>query len=204
MPPDDDNDGNGTGDNPPSSTSSSSFKQQASRVRNLFSIPAPVKWLFDRVPVLSYPPNELPQRTPRPTKLPSLYVFIRDEDAAASRPSFNPGCLKWQVGDAEISLSGGPANVPQAFLKIAGIQHRLLSSSNHASPTGVLPFLLPAFHGPQSSQEPPLPVPSNKLVKFASENGSKVKEPPSTRYEAYQSLLDHRIRNAWVRAIPYT
>jgi hypothetical protein len=107
MPPDDNNDGNGTGDNPPSSTNLSSFKQQASRVRNLFSIPAPVKRLFDRVPVLTYPPNELPQRTPRPTKLPSLYVFIRDEDAAAGRPSFNPGCLKWQVGDAEISLSGG-------------------------------------------------------------------------------------------------
>jgi metaxin len=97
----------------------------------------------------------------------------------------------------EISLLGA-ANVPQAFLKIAGIQHRLLSSNNHASPTGVLPFLLPAFHGPQASQESPLPVPSNKLVKFASENGSTVKEPPSMRYEAYQSLLDHRIRNAWV------
>jgi hypothetical protein len=100
MPPDDENDEKSTGENLPSSTSSVSFKRQANRVRNLFSIPEPLKRLFDKVPVLTYPPDELPQRTPRPTKLPSLYVFIGDEDAAAGRPSFNPGCLKWQVGDA--------------------------------------------------------------------------------------------------------
>ena len=107
MPPDDENDEKSTGESLPSSTSSSSFKRQANRVRNLFSIPAPVKRLFDKVPVLTYPPNELPQRTHSPTKLPSLYVFIRDEDAAAGRPSFNPGCLKWQVGDAEYFLVRG-------------------------------------------------------------------------------------------------
>jgi metaxin len=100
MPPDDENDEKSTGENLPSSTSSVSFKRQANRVRNLFSIPEPLKRLFDKVPVLTYPPDELPQRTPRPTKLPSLYIFIGDEDAAAGRPSFNPGCLKWQVGDA--------------------------------------------------------------------------------------------------------
>jgi len=98
MPPDEENDEKATADNP---SSSGSFKRQANRVRDLFSIPAPVKKLFDKVPVLTYPPNELPQRTPRPTKLPSLYVFIRDEDAAADRPSFNPGCLKWQVGNGK-------------------------------------------------------------------------------------------------------
>jgi metaxin len=101
MPPEDENDEKTAGVNPPSPSSSGSFKRQANRVRDLFSIPAPVKRLFDKVPVLTYPPNELPQRAPRPTKLPSLYVFIGDEDAAAGRPSFNPGCLKWQVGDAE-------------------------------------------------------------------------------------------------------
>jgi hypothetical protein len=100
MPPDDENDEKPTGESLPSATSSGSFQRQANRVRNLFSIPAPVKRLFDKVPVLTYPPNELPQRTPRPNKLPSLYVFIGDEDAAAGRPSFNPGCLKWQVRDA--------------------------------------------------------------------------------------------------------
>jgi len=104
MPPDDENDEKSTGESPPHLAGSSSFQRQASRVRNLFSIPAPVKRLFDKVPVLVYPPNELPRRTPRSTKLASLYVFIGDEDAAAGRPSFNPGCLKWQVSGQNISL----------------------------------------------------------------------------------------------------
>jgi metaxin len=106
MPPDDEKDGKATADDTPSSSTSNSFKRQANRVRDLFSIPAPVKRLFDNVPVLTYPPDELPRRTPRPSRLPSLYVFIGDEDAAAGRPSFNPGCLKWQVSQVEYSVLG--------------------------------------------------------------------------------------------------
>jgi metaxin len=162
-------------------TTQSSFLRQTRRVRDFFSIPAPVKKLFDLVPVLVYTPNELPQRAPKPARIPSLYVFSNQEDAAAGRPSFNPSCLKWQ-----------------AFLKIAGIDHRLISSNNHASPTGVLPFLLPAVHSSSSTQKAPLPATSNKLAKYAKEHGSKVEESPSMRYEAYQSLLDNRIRKAWL------
>jgi hypothetical protein len=66
-------------------------------VRNLFSVPPPVKRLFDKVPLLTYPPNPLPQRAPKASRIPSLYVFSNDGDAAAGRPSFNPTCLKWQV-----------------------------------------------------------------------------------------------------------
>lgn len=62
-----------------------------------FSIPTPVKKLFDQVPVVVYPPNPLPRRAPKPARLPSLYVFSKEGDAAAGRPSFNPSCLKWQV-----------------------------------------------------------------------------------------------------------
>jgi len=65
--------------------------------RSFFSIPTPVKALFDRVPIVVYAPNELPQRAPRPARVPSLYVFSTAKDAAAGRPSFNPSCLKWQV-----------------------------------------------------------------------------------------------------------
>jgi len=140
-----------------------------------------VKKLFDLVPVLTYPPNDLPQRAPKPTKLPSLYVFSKPEDVALGRPSFNPSCLKWQT-----------------YLKFAGIQHRLVSSNNHASPTGVLPFLLPAVYAPQTSQETCLPIPSNKILKYATEHGSKTKEPSNPRYEAYRTLIDHRIRHAWL------
>jgi metaxin len=89
----------------------------------------------------------------------------------------------------------------QTFLNIAGIDHRLVSSNNHASPTGVLPFLLPSASYLKDPQESPQPVPSNKFEKYAAEHGGRVEESSSMRYEAYHSLLNHRIRNSWVRAL---
>lgn len=160
--------------------SSSSLARGSRRVADFFSIPPPIKTLFDRVPMVVYAPNNLPQRTPRTTRIPSLYVFSTDKDAAAGRPSFNPSCLKWQT-----------------FMNIAGLDHRLISSNNHASPSGALPFLLPSATS-SSSQESVLPISSNKLIKYANERGANVEESDSIRYEAYQSLIDHRIRNAWV------
>ncbi|CAG8958105.1 hypothetical protein HYFRA_00000450 [Hymenoscyphus fraxineus] len=156
----------------------SKFSKQTAQIQNFFSIPAPIKTLFDFVPVLVYPPNELPQRAPKPSRIPTLYVFGREEDIASGRPSFNPGCLKWQ-----------------AFLNIAGVKHRLAASSNHASPSGQLPFLIPAAN---TSNTNLLPVRSNQLVKYAEDHGGYVEESTSMRYEAYRSLLDHRIRNAWL------
>ncbi|KAH8687496.1 putative mitochondrial outer membrane protein [Tricladium varicosporioides] len=158
-----------------------SFSRQTSRVRNFFSVPAPVKTLFNSVPILTYPPNELPQRAPKSTRIPILYVFSTKEDAAAGRPSFNPSCLKWQ-----------------AFLNIVGINHRLASSNNHASPTGSLPFLLPASTSSNASPDGVKPITSNKLIKYAKDHGAVIEEPTNMRHEAYQSLLDHRIRSAWL------
>ncbi|KAF4631997.1 hypothetical protein G7Y89_g6130 [Cudoniella acicularis] len=158
-----------------------SLSRQTRKIRDFFSIPPPVKTLFDNVPLLVYPANELPQRAPKPSRIPSLYVFSKKEDAAAGRPSFNPSCLKWQ-----------------AFLNIAGINHRLVASSNHASPSGSLPFLLPATISSNTSSSALYPIPSNRLIKYAEHHGSKVEESSSMRYEAYQSLLDHRIRSAWL------
>ena len=85
-------------------------------------------------------------------------------------------------------------------MNIAGIDHRLISSNNHASPIGALPFLLPAVSS-SSFQESLLPISSNKLIKYATEHGGRVDESSSMRYSAYQSLLDYRIRNAWVGSI---
>lgn len=43
------------------------------------------------------------------------------------------------------------------------------------------------------------PVPSNKFLKYAEkQHNYKVSDAPNLRYEAYQSLLDNRIRSAWV------
>lgn len=76
---------------------SSADSHSPSGFRKFFSIPSPVRILFDKVPVIVYPQNELPQRSGRSARIPSLYVFSTKEDAEAGRPSFNPSCLKWQV-----------------------------------------------------------------------------------------------------------
>jgi hypothetical protein len=88
----------------------SSFSKSTRRVRDFFLIPAPIKQLFDLVPVLTYPPNQLPLRAPKPARIPSLYVFSKDQDAAAGRPSFNPSCLKWQVSSVWLENAWRPAD----------------------------------------------------------------------------------------------
>lgn len=76
-------------------------------------------------------------------------------------------------------------------------------SSNHASPTGSLPFLIPAsLDASFSTLDTISPIPSNKLQEWASKHGDTSKgEPENMRYDAYMSLLDHRIRNAWLHTL---
>lgn len=87
--------------------------------------------------------------------------------------------------------------VSQTFLKLAGVDFCVRPSNNHASPTGALPFLLPP--STPGSPRPQRPIPSNKLEQYALDNArSKLPKDIGSRLEAYQSLLDHRIRNAWL------
>ncbi|KAI6342463.1 hypothetical protein MCOR25_011179 [Pyricularia grisea] len=156
-------------------------------------IPAPLQRLFARFPLYTYPANDLPARCPRPressssssSSLPTLFVFISDEDAAKGRPSFNPTCLKWQT-----------------FLRIAGVEVQILPSTNHASPTGALPFLLPLSS--------PTPIPVNKLQAYAAaatktNNTPQQSEPTTTLTKESEalntSLVDHPIRRAWLHAL---
>lgn len=75
-----------------------------------------------------------------------------------------------------------------------GIDFELVPSNNHASPSGFLPFLLPAL--PVGTDAP---IPSNKLQKWAIEEVHCEEEQQlNVRFEVYSSLLDTRIRNAWV------
>ncbi|ROW13343.1 hypothetical protein VPNG_05452 [Cytospora leucostoma] len=183
-------------------------------------IPAPLQRLFDAVPLVTYPPNELPYRSPGATDLPTLHVFISEQDAARGLPSFNPSCLKWQ-----------------AFLRIAGVQFHLRPSTNHASPTGALPFLQPPIPSISSSSSsssnnpsqktttpPPtssqrlepralLPIPSSRLAAYASQHGAlpptSITSEASTpqlqsqarRRQAYQALLDGPVRGAWLYSL---
>jgi hypothetical protein len=149
--------------------------------RGLFAVPAPVRDLFKRFPLHVAPADALPVRSPdcHPSSRPRLYVFASDEDARRGRPSFNPSCLKWQT-----------------LLRIAKVDVELVSSSNHASPSGALPFLLPP---PPSSLKPAVPLTGSKLHRYAISHGaSKLQEDEPSRLEAYQALLVNKIRPAWV------
>jgi len=144
----------------------------------LFPIPPVVRRIFDSFPVLTYPATPLPTRCPRPQSVPTLYVFSTPEDAASGRPSFNPSCLKWQ-----------------AFLRLCGIRYRIVPSNNHASPSGALPFLIPA-------SKPATSVPGSRLSKWAEENG---KTPQSCDFgrpeiQAFSTLIDTKVRDAWLYA----
>ncbi|KAL5119974.1 hypothetical protein ACEQ8H_002072 [Pleosporales sp. CAS-2024a] len=150
--------------------------------RSLFAVPTPIKQLFDRFPLLTYPVNDLPQRAPQHRDAHVLYIFTPGEGAPKGLPSYNPACLKWQ-----------------AYLKFSNIDFRTAAATNHASPSGALPFLVPA--SPEPCKHMP-PVPCAKLQRWAMQNSNKaIEEPGDARYDAYLSLLDHRIRRAWLYCI---
>lgn len=116
----------------------------------------------------------------------------------------------------------------ETYLKFQKVDFQCTPSSNHASPTGSLPFILPAA----STSDLPLPIPSSRIQRWVRDGKSakKTKSNKSTssstakdfqkeggreearenraggnssdmRYDAYMSLLDHRIRNAYVRPL---
>ena len=118
----------------------------------------------------------------------------------------------------------------QAYLKFRGIDFFTISSNNHASPTGALPFLLPASNT-KNPGEALIPVPSTRIERWIREKSAgkektgkpldenrgrpsqhKAANAPAEqkptpqksldlRCEAYMSLLNHRIRNAYVGLI---
>ncbi|RYN42409.1 hypothetical protein AA0112_g1337 [Alternaria arborescens] len=150
--------------------------------RSIFSVPTPIKQLFDQFPLVTYPANGFPQRAPQHHNAHVLYVFTTDEGAIRGAPSHNPACLKWQV-----------------YLKFSKIPFQVASANNHASPSGSLPFVIPSSSDPYKR---PQPVPSSKLQRWAMNNSERaIEEPGDPRYEAYLSLLDHRIRRAWLYTI---
>ncbi|KAK5683551.1 phosphatidylserine decarboxylase [Elasticomyces elasticus] len=160
---------------PNDDTTREQAKDKRSLYDTLFSIPPPLKHIFDRTPLVTYAANELPSRSPKNRSRNVLHVFTSPEDAQHGRPSFNPACLKWQT-----------------YLKVHGIDFQTVESNNHASPSGSLPFLIAGETGEV--------VAGNKLKRWVAtqKKGEKTKEVEDVRYEAYTSLLDHRIRRAWL------
>lgn len=75
----------------------STAASSTSTSKSFFSVPAPIKQLFDQFPLLTYPVNQSPQRAPQHRHAHVLYVFTTEHGAIRGAPSHNPACLKWQV-----------------------------------------------------------------------------------------------------------
>lgn len=177
-------------------------------------IPGPLQRLFDHFPLATYPANELPARSPRPSSLPTLYIFASEEDAARGNPSFNPSCLKWQVRlPSFLPVSILAINhTRQTLLRLSRLPHLTSPSTNHASPTGTLPFLLPPI--PPVPSIPPRPIPATNLERYLATLPAPPTGPSSSltptsslapdvvlKQEPYLSLLSGPVRAAWLTAL---
>ena len=150
-------------------------------------VPRPLQRLFDGFPLRVYESTDLPARAELATSssLATLFVFSSPDDARLGNPSYNPGCLKWQT-----------------YLCLAGIPTRLLPSTNHASLTGSLPFLLPLRTTPLAPS--PTPLSPAQFIAYAQKQGRPLHDVPpaaALRAEAFQSLIDIPLRNAWLYAL---
>lgn len=80
-------------------------RREPRRVRDFFSVPAPVKRVFDRFPLITYPENDLPYHAWSTRRGNQLFVFSDVAGARRGAPSFNPQCLKWQVCEDWLAFS---------------------------------------------------------------------------------------------------
>ena len=90
-----------------------------SRARDYFAVPAPIKRIFDQFPLVTYSPDDLPQRGASNRTGNRLLVFTDAAGAKSHKPSFNPQCLKWQVcEDSALRLLYIIASDPNGFVRI--------------------------------------------------------------------------------------
>lgn len=145
---------------------------------DFFKLPSPLRHLFDTFPLITYDQNAIPQRLKQATHHHSLYVFTYPPGTSNSQLSPNPACLKWQ-----------------AYLHTRQVPFRIVSSSNHASPSGALPYLQSAR---VSTNEPgSVQITSSKLLRWTESQTGTIDEQ-DVRLDAYMALIDQNIRNAWL------
>lgn len=185
-----------------SSTRSASRPQsRVSTIKNLFSIPAPLKRLFDQFPRRVYLANHLPARTahllpntdPDSDQRHALFIWTagagcHDEWIA----SFNPTCLTWQI---HLLLHRQPIQI--------------VASSNHAcSPGSALPLLIPnlKIKGPFTLDRDSLTTSDLErwLAKEQDKKTDDIKEEKDRSTQSqhqqkiWRALIDGPIRRAWL------
>jgi len=114
----------------------------ASNKTSFFTAPKPIQKLFSKVPIVTYPANELPHRSRRHTSNNVLYIFTTDAGARMDAPSYNPGCLKWQVRQEHIHIGEEAHSVLRIFRHISSFLTSPLSR-NHPR---IMPRLLAPYH----------------------------------------------------------
>lgn len=92
-------------------------------------IPKPIQTLFSHFPLRTLPANALPLHSTtihvHLNEQPTLHIFTHPSSPPANNsPSPNPSCLRLQT-----------------LLHLSGAHFATVSSNNHASPSGALPFL---------------------------------------------------------------
>ncbi|EXV02263.1 hypothetical protein X797_004392 [Metarhizium robertsii] len=141
---------------------------------SIFAVPRPIRSLFKLFPLRTYEPEPLPARAPDQTRprRKTIRLLIRR------------GC------------SQGPAKLQSHLFEVAV---DLVPSTNHASPSGALPFLLP----PTTDSRPDIPLTGTNISHYAHKYSSysSVRESNSPRTEAYLSLIAQSIRPAWLHAL---
>lgn len=80
-----------------SNTQSSESIRRKDGPKQWLKTPAPIKRLFDKFPLQTLPPNDLPKQVETGGAKHVLYIFNTEDGAKKGAPSFNPSCLKWQV-----------------------------------------------------------------------------------------------------------
>lgn len=145
--------------------------------RSWLALPAPLRAIFNSFPLATYDECSLPQRTPTQRLVNSLYIFSSPNDLSAIKLSPNPACLKWQ-----------------AYLLVNRIPFRPVPSTNHASPSGALPFLIPSS---KPTEPQPSPLASNKIQRWAADS-FKVQDSQDVQLDPYFSLIDQDIRHGWL------
>ncbi|KAJ6257961.1 Metaxin-3 [Drechslerella dactyloides] len=154
-----------------------------------FRAPRFIRVLFGAFPLVTLPVDPPPERgrtiadnAADDSNTTTLFVFGAEDGA----PSFNPACLKWQT-----------------FLRIRGVDFRTEPSSNHASPSGSLPFLVVEGSRTQT-RLPAETVTAGKLARWIEDNAASsvnTVDVDGADYRAFQTLLDTSIRDAWLYAM---
>jgi len=96
--------------------------------KDVFTLPRPLKDLFARFPLVTYPSNTLPARSLKKRDAHTLYIFTTDSDASNGAPSFNPSCLKWQVGRLQSERPEYFGPLTRAFVALPQATRRRFSS----------------------------------------------------------------------------